>query len=267
MNVLITHECSGIVSGEFRKLGHNAYSCDLKPSEVHCDHRHIIGDAIKAINRGCETITLKGTVEYLPWDLIGMHPVCTYLNSAGLHWNDRGRGHEKTETALQHVRDCMDAATKHARIGWYLENPAGRIGTAIRPWDQYVQPYMFGDDASKTTGLWLHGLPKLQIPWHDDWVKPRWVCPKCKRVSTDADSANWIYGGNIRSLRGCRMCHVCDGHVKLAARWGNQTDSGQNKLAPGPTRAADRARTYQGIARAMAAQWSNLQPPTPGESG
>jgi hypothetical protein len=201
------------------------------------------------------------------WDIIGMHCDCTYLNSAGLHWNNRGRGHEKTETALQHVRDCMDAATKHARIGWYLENPAGRIGTAIRPWDQYVQPYMFGDDASKTTGLWLHGLPKLQIPWHDDWVKPRWVCPKCKRVSTDADSANWIYGGNIRSLRGCRMCHVCDGHVKLAARWGNQTDSGQNKLAPGPTRAADRARTYQGIAMAMAAQWGNLQPPTPGESG
>ena len=196
------------------------------------------------------------------WQAFGFHPTCTYLGVSGIHWNNRGRGWDKTNEALEFVRYLMDRDEP-----WYLENPVGLISTRIRRPDQIIQPYDFGDDASKTTGLWLHGLPKLQIPWHDDWVKPRWVCPKCKRVSTDADSANWIYGGNIRSLRGRRMCHVCDGHVKLAARWANQTDSGQNKLAPGPTRAADRARTYQGIARAMAQQWGNLQPPTPGESG
>lgn len=244
MNVLIAHECSGVVREAFKALGHNAWSCDFKPSETPTC-QHIEGDALRAMSDSV-------------WDIIIMHPPCTYLNSAGLHWNNRGRGHEKTDSALQHVRDCMNTATKNARVGWALKNPAGRIGTAIRPWDQYVQPYMFGDDASKTTGLWLHGLPRLQIPWHDDWVKPRWVCPKCKRVSSDADSENWVYGGNIRSLRGCRMCHVCDGHVKLRACWSNQTDSGQNRLAPGPTRAADRARTYQGIAKAMAQQWGSL---------
>jgi hypothetical protein len=259
VNVLITHECSGMVSSEFRKLGHRAYSCDLKESEREPTGNHLVMDAIEAIKAGCPDPmgSVGGVKRNQPWHLIGMHCDCTFLNSAGLHWNERGRGHEKTNAALKHVSECMDAATSHAIIGWYLENPAGKIGTAIRPWDQMVQPYMFGDDASKKTGLWLHGLPKLQVPWSDDWVKPRWVCSKCKRVSTHKESANWVYAGHITSRRGKRLCHRCEGGPVLLPRWSNQTDSGQNRLAPGPTRAVDRARTYPGIAKAMAAQWTS----------
>lgn len=243
MNVLITHECSGMVSGEFRKLGHRAYSCDKKPSEQGHTMVHIQDDAIQAIMRGCPNGER--------WDIIGMHCDCTYLNSAGLHWNDRGRGHDKTEAALQHVRDCMEAATRHARIGWYLENPAGRIGTAIRKWDQAVQPYEFGDDASKTTGLWLHNLPRLEKD-PEQYVPPRWVCQKCGHVALDEQAKYWI------NREGFVLCNRCPGTPKRLPRWANQTDSGQNKLAPGPTRSADRARTYQGIAKAMAQQWGSL---------
>jgi hypothetical protein len=96
-----------------------------------------------------------------------------------------------------------------------IENPVGIISSRIRPADQYIQPYWFGADASKKTGLWLKNLPHL-CP--NEYVLPRMVNGK--------------------------------------PRWGNQTDGGQNKLGPSPTRAHERSRTYPGIARAMAVQWS-----------
>ena len=95
-----------------------------------------------------------------------------------------------------------------------IENPAGLIGTRIKPASQFIQPYDFGDDASKKTGLWLKNLPLL-IP--TKYIPPR------------------IVGG--------------------LPRWGNQCDSGQNELTPSGSRAEDRARTYVGIAEAMADQW------------
>lgn len=98
-----------------------------------------------------------------------------------------------------------------------IENPVGKIGTAIRPPDQSVHPYDFGDDASKRTCLWLKGLPRLRATAR---VEPRLI----------------------------------DGRP----RWGNQTDSGQNKLGPSEQRATNRSRTYQGIADAMAAQWGSF---------
>jgi len=106
----------------------------------------------------------------------------------------------------------MDAPIPHIAI----ENPVGRIGTAIRPADQYVQPYEFGDDASKRTGLWLKNLPKLKA-YPEQYVPPRVVNGK--------------------------------------KRWSNQTDSGQNKLGPSADRWKVRSTTYQGIANAMAEQW------------
>jgi len=244
VNVLITHECSGVVREAFRALGHCAWSCDLKEAEDKSPF-HQVGDAIQVMRRG-----ILGDDH--GWDIIIMHPPCTYLNSAGLHWNNRGRGHEKTETALQHVLECMHAATMEAWVGWALENPAGRIGTAIRKWDQAVQPYEFGDDASKTTGLWLLNLPRL-VKDTAQYIPPRWVCKKCGHVALDEQAKYWV------NQEGFVLCNRCPGTPKRLPRWGNQTDSGQNKLAPGPTRAADRARTYAGIARAMAAQWGALK--------
>ena len=253
MNVLITHERSGIVSAAFRALGHRAFSCDIAPLEFgHTQAMlsfHLNCDALIAMRDGCPMEDGPNG----PWHIIIMHPECTYTNGAGIHWNNRGRGWAKTEEALNHVRSCMLTASVYARKGWGLENPVGLIGTRIRPADQWIQPYMFGDDASKRTGLWLHGLPLLDTL--GKWVDPRWVCSECGHVSTEEYAAVW------RDMDGVSRCpRHQEGLPKLRPRWANQTDSGQNRLGPSETRSADRARTYPGIAKAMAEQWGALKP-------
>lgn len=209
MKVLITHESSGVVREAFRALGHHAWSCDLQPADDSSAY-HIQADALKAISDH-------------QWDLIGMHPPCTYLTGAGIHWNNRGRGWEKTNEALDHVKACIAVASQNS-AAWYLENPVGIISTRIRKPDQIIQPHDFGDDASKKTCLWLHNLPPL--------IKYRTM-----------------------RFRG-RMVEWPRGSGKMVERWSNQTDSGQNKLPPSDTRWKERSKTYPGIARAMAQQWS-----------
>jgi hypothetical protein len=150
------------------------------------------------------------------WDLAIFHPPCTYLCSSGLHWNKRVPGRAAlTEEALEFVRELLAAPIP--RIA--LENPKGCIGTRIRKRDQMIQPYQFGDDASKATHLWLKNLPLLTPT---KVIEPRIV-------------ASGPYEGK--------------------KRWANQTDSGQNRLGPSEDRWAIRSLTYQGIADAMASQW------------
>lgn len=198
MRVLIGCECSGRVRDAFRKRGHDAWSCDLKPTET--PGPHIMVDLLAVLNDG--------------WDLMIAHPECTYLCSSGLHWNGRVPGRaEKTEWALEFVKVLMAAPIDRIAI----ENPVGKIGTRVRPADQYIQPYEFGDNASKTTGLWLKNLPLLKSTCY---VPPARI-------------------------------------VNGKPRWANQCDGGQDKLPPSPDRAADRARTYAGIAEAMADQWGS----------
>ena len=167
-----------------------------------------------------------------PFDLMIAHPPCTYLAVSGLHWNKRRPERAaQTEQALDFVRSLM--AVPIPRIA--IENPVGCISTRIRRPDQIVQPWMFGDDASKGTCLWLKGLPPLRPTRH---IEPRWVC--CGRALPD--------GG------GRHGCANCNGEKKALPRWANQTDSGQNCLAPSPTRARARSETYQGIAEAFVAK-------------
>lgn len=205
LNVLIACEYSGRVREAFRKLGHNAWSCDLLEAEDGSPF-HLQTDVL--------------TVMYAGWDLMIAHPDCTFLCSSGLHWNNRGRGHHGTDAALAFVRKLMDAPIPHIAI----ENPIGCISSRIRKPDQIIQPYEYGDDASKATCLWLKGLPKLV---------------GTKRVS----GRKVIWKG------------------KEVERWANQTDSGQNKLTPSDDRWKERSRTYQGWADAMAAQWGNVCQP------
>jgi len=219
--VLIGCECSGIVRQEFRKLGHDAWSCDLQPAEDGSAY-HLKDDVLVTLDHG--------------WDLGIFHPPCTYLSSSGLHWNGRVPGRKaKTEAALRFVRQLLKAPIH--RIA--LENPTGCISTRIRPYDQRIQPYQFGEDASKGTCLWLKNLPPLT---GTKFIDPRMVCP-CGHVFPF--KILW------------RQCPQC-GSEKARPRWGNQTDSGQNKLGPSEGRAQDRARTYHGIAKAMADQWGQL---------
>lgn len=97
------------------------------------------------------------------------HPPCTYLAVSGMHWTRRGlRDPKLTEDALTFVQALMEAPIE--RIA--LENPVSVISSRIRKPHQIIQPWMFGDDASKKTCLWLKGLPKL-VP--TDIVEPRIV--------------------------------------------------------------------------------------------
>lgn len=148
LRVLVACEFSGIVREAFRRLGHDAMSCDLLPTEIPGPHywgdvRHILDEE---------------------WDLMIAHPPCTYLCASGLHWNRRGAmvdgrpREELTGEALEFVRLLLDAPIP--RIA--LENPRGCIPTRLgRKSTQMIQPHEFGEDASKETFLWLKGLPKL----------------------------------------------------------------------------------------------------------
>jgi len=144
MRVLVACEYSGTVRDAFSALGHDAWSCDLLPTES--PGMHYQSDVLDVIRD-------------TQWDLMVAHPPCTYLSSSGLHWNKRTPGREqKTTDAIAFVRALMNAPIQRIAI----ENPIGRISTAIRKPDQIIQPWMFGEDASKSTCLWLKNLPKLR---------------------------------------------------------------------------------------------------------
>lgn len=165
MRVLIACEFSGTVREAFRQLGHDAWSCDLLASEKRGPHFQC--DVVSVLEKG--------------WDLMIAHPPCTYLCSSGLHWNHRTPGRaEKTEDALAFVHILLSAPIQQI----VLENPVGCISTKIRPYDQTVQPYEFGDDASKKTCLWLKGVQKLRPT---NYVEPRLVNGK-PRWANQTDS-------------------------------------------------------------------------------
>jgi hypothetical protein len=223
--LLVGCECSGIVRDAFAAIGWDAWSCDLLPCER--PGQHLQCDVLTVLDRD--------------WDMFIVFPDCTFLCASGMHWTTRGlRDPILTVNALIFVNRLMESPVKR----FCLENPVGRINTAVRKPDQYVQPYNYGHDASKKTGLWLKGLPELQPT---RFIPPRMVCP-CENV--------FEHVGEWLTLP--QTCPICDG-LKAKPRWANQTDSGQNRLGPSDDRWMERARTYEGIATAMAHQWGGLE--------
>jgi hypothetical protein len=210
MKILIGCECSGRVRNAFHALGHDAWSCDFKPCEV--GGAHLQCDVLTVLDRD--------------WDMAIFHPDCPYLTCSAEWAYKDGPYHQKVKPGT-----LVGAARRHARadaVGFVLklwkspiktvviENPRGHLTRHLGV-PQYIQPYQFGDDASKATGIWVRGGRRLRIPPKHLWVQPRMVNGK--------------------------------------PRWANQTDSGQNRLSPGENRAADRARTYPGIANGFAENW------------
>lgn len=235
MRVLVACEYSGRVRDAFIARGHEAISCDLLPTDVPGPHYQ--GDVRDIINDG--------------FDLMVSHPPCTYLTCAA-EWcySDEQKKRKKPgvlygaerraarEEALAFVALLAKAPIKRIAI----ENPVGVISTRLgREPAQTIQPWQFGEDASKATCLWLKNLPPLRPT---GIVLPRMVC-KCGHtfVSEQMDK----YG-----------CPNCEGEHKALPRWSNQTDSGQNRLAPTEDRWKIRSETYLGIAAAMADQWGDL---------
>lgn len=140
MKVLVACEFSGAVREEFKKLGHDAWSCDLLDTEI--PGNHIKGNVLDILNDG--------------WDIMVAHPPCTYLAVSGARWfKDRM---DKQAEALDFVRALMNAPIEKIAI----ENPISVISTKIRKPDQIIQPWQFGHPETKSTCLWLKNLPLLK---------------------------------------------------------------------------------------------------------
>lgn len=220
MRVLVACETSGRVRDAFIARGHDAVSCDLLPTKS--PGPHIQGNAFHVLNDG--------------WDLMIAFPTCTKLTVSAAwtmyapddnelpvdlrrpHPDFPNRRAEQDEAAEDFMRFAEAPIPRKA-----LENPIGAMSTRWREPDQVIQPYWFGDDASKATCLWLVDLPRIPIPPRSLWSPGRMVI--------DPDTG--------RTVR----------------RWANQTDNGQNRLPPSVNRWDLRSETFPGIANAMAENW------------
>ena len=141
MRVLVACEFSGIVRDAFAARDHDAWSCDLLPTER--PGQHIVGDVLAVLRDG--------------WDLIIAHPPCTHLSCSGARWFAEKRADGRQQQGI----DFFMAFTELEGVRVAIENPIGIMSTEHRKPDQIVQPYHFGDSASKATCLWLKGLPLL----------------------------------------------------------------------------------------------------------
>lgn len=140
MRVLVACEFSGTVRDAFARLRHDAWSCDLLPSET--PGQHYQGDVRDILGQH--------------WDMMIAHPPCTHLSVSGARWF-KGKQQEQSE-ALDFVRMLLQCNIP--RIA--LENPVSIISSRIRKPDQIIQPWQHGHGETKATCLWLKGLPLLK---------------------------------------------------------------------------------------------------------
>ncbi len=153
MRVLVACEYSGRVREAFRALGHEAFSCDLLPSED--DSRfHIQADALEVAEMGWQ---LKGEYWPKPWDMVIAHPPCTHLAVSGARWFPEKRLSGEQQAAIEFF--LAIARLPVPRIA--IENPVCIMSKVWRSPDQVIQPWQFGHGETKATCLWLKGLQPL----------------------------------------------------------------------------------------------------------
>lgn len=148
MKVLIACEFSGTVREAFAARGHDAWSCDLEPTDI--PGQHYQGDVLEFINDG--------------WDMMIAHPPCTYLTVTGNKWF-KPEYKDRFPTRQQDRQDAINffMSLVNAPIDKIaIENPIGIMSTMYRKPNQIIHPWQFGHEASKSTCLWLKGLPNLQ---------------------------------------------------------------------------------------------------------
>lgn len=222
MKVLIACEESQRVCTEFRKRGHEAYSCDIQRCSGGHPEWHILDNALYVLGGGRVKLQNGKWIDIDRWDLIIAHPPCTYLTNANTSGHSaRVTPENRIEGATIeriHAMDffmrCFQAPCEHVAV----ENPVGIMNTAFRRPDQIIDPYMFADSendkenyVTKRTCLWLRGLPHLKP---NDLPKP--------------DNAK-MFGS------------------KPTGKALNWTDTNHGSVA--------RSKTFPGIAKAMAEQW------------
>ena len=240
MNVLVACEESQRVCTAFREKGHNAFSCDIEPCSGGHPEWHIRQDVIPLLNGRCSFKTMDGIEHSIDgkWDLIIAFPPCTHLAVSGAAWFDKKRADGRQREAIEFFCQFMKADCDRISI----ENPVGIIsGNYIPKWfpdiaekynlpikpTQIVQPYEYGHAAKKTTCLWLKGLPNL-VPTNIVDPGEFYVSPKGRKFS-----------------KGSSSDMARDEQGKILS-WND------------PRTAKLRSKTFQGIAKAMASQWSDI---------
>lgn len=219
MDILVACEESQRVTIELRKLGHNAYSCDVQDCSGDHPEWHIKDDVLKYINGECCFKTMDGYhhIKYGRWDMIVAFPPCTYLSKCCNKLYNEDRYGEKAVKRKEMREDAVKFFMKIVNADCdkiAIENPVGVMSTRYRKPDQIIQPYMFGEPYEKMTCLWLKGLPQLTPT---DIVEPE---PRVKYRSTS--QAKWF-----------------DDASRL-------TKEERSKV---------RSKTFKGVAEAMAHQW------------
>ena len=234
MNILIACEESQRVCIAFRDKGHNAFSCDILPCSGGHPEWHICGDVLPLLNGNCVFRTMDGVKHRIDrkWDLIIAFPPCTHLAVSGAAWFEKKRADGRQKEGIEFFAKFLNADCDRIVI----ENPVGIIsGDYIPKWfpelaDKYgfpikptqkIHPWMFGDNFSKTTCLWIKGLPTL-TPLITEQPELEWF--------------EWIDSKTGKKKRQPKW---------FADAW---------KLSP-EERSKVRSRTFQGIAKAMAEQW------------
>lgn len=222
MKILVACEESQAVTIELRKLGHEAYSCDIEECSGGHNEWHIMQDVLPLLNGKCEfkTVDGKNHVIYDRWDMIIAFPPCTHLAVSGArHFAAKiadGRQQAGIDFFLKFTTcDCDKVA---------VENPIGIMSKKYQKPDQIIQPYEFGDPVKKSTCLWLKGVPKLVETNNVKDDVSYYTSPTGKKHS------EW----NARQL-------VIDGK-----KFGYNT----------PEFKKHRSKTFPGIAKAMADQWT-----------
>ncbi len=210
LKVLIACEESQAVTKAFRKLGHEAFSCDLLPCSGGYPEWHIQGDALAEAYSG-------------KYDMMIAHPPCTYLAVSGARWlynkdgSPNAQRYKNQSEGLEFVQKLMDAPIEYIAI----ENPVSVISSKIRKPEQIIQPYQFGDEASKKTCLWLKNLYNLEHT----------------KLVGKGTFFEWVDK---------------NGKTKRQAQW--YMDALSNAKTPEERRTL-RSKTFDGIANAMADQW------------
>jgi hypothetical protein len=199
LKVLVGCEFSGVVRDAFAARGHDAWSCDLLPTEK--PGNHIQGDVLEILGDG--------------WDLMIAHPPCTVLSYAATkYWHQPGRA-EKRKEAMKFFMACFNAPIQKVCV----ENPLGVPNTEFRKPDQIIEPFYFGESQRKRTCLWLRGLPQLIHCREDElfWSKTHTAPPLAtytdksgnRRYFTDSN-----HGGHARSKS---FQSIADA---MASQWG-----------------------------------------------
>lgn len=174
MRVLVACEESQATTKALRALGHEAYSCDLLQCSGGHPEWHFNCDVFEIIKNNGGIAQNGDTIQVDKWDLMIAHPPCTYLASSGAQWyyhpedrhlpvNER-RPHPRYPNRAQDRQDAIDFFTALYNVPIEriaIENPVGIMSTHLRKPDQIVQPWQFGDEATKTTCFWLKNLPPL----------------------------------------------------------------------------------------------------------